>query len=154
LKKFRNHLDHVAWVSRPETLAANTARLAELSGAAFQSFVRADMGIVITVSWEAGLEILSPLPERTPGNQALHDHLDAHGEGIFAVVFGVGDLEGKAARLEAHGHAVSGVLDDHPASPWHHKLHLRERVVGPFLGGNFVLGDIDYADDVVDYGAA
>ena len=151
MKTFRNHLDHVAWVSRLETLEANTARLAELSGASFQSFERSDMGIVITVSWEAGLEILSPLPHHTPGNQGLHDHLDAHGEGIFAVVFGVGDLEAASGRLEAKGYAVSGLLDDHPDSPWRHKLRLRERVVGPFLGGNFVLGDIDYADDVVSY---
>ena len=41
------------------------------------------------------------------------------------------------------------LMDDHVDSPWHHKLVLRERVAGEYLGSWFILGDIDYVDEVI-----
>ena len=32
MKKFINHVDHVAWLSRPENLDANIAQLEKLTG--------------------------------------------------------------------------------------------------------------------------
>jgi hypothetical protein len=151
MKKFVNHVDHVAWISRPENIAANVAELEKLSGAKLQRFERKDMGFVMYISWEAGLEVVTPMPEVTDFNKMLHDRLASHGEGVTAVVFGFRDLEKHKKRLEALGVEVGPLLDDHPDSPWHHKLILRERHAGRVMGTGFVMGDIDYADGVITF---
>src|SRR5690606_21287221 len=99
------------------------------------------------ISWEAGLEIVSPMNGHTEFNQMLWQRLEAGGDGVMAVVFGVRDLEAHKARLEALGVEVGPLMDDHPDSPWHDKLVLWERQVGEVINTGFVLGDIDYADD-------
>jgi hypothetical protein len=45
-------------------------------------------------------------------------------------------------------------MDDHPDSPWHHKLILREKFAPPVMNSWLILGDIDYADDVIPFGDA
>ena len=154
MKKFVNHIDHVVWISRPETLDANIAALERLADAKLTRFERKDMGFVMYLSWEAGLEVVSPMAEATEFNQALHHRLATHGEGIMGVVYGVRDLEKHKQRVEALGYAAGPLMDDHPDSPWHHKLVLKERIAGEFLGSWFILGDIDYADEVIPFGAA
>lgn len=154
MKKFTNHVDHVAWISRPENLDANVAQLEKLTGASLTRFAREDMGFTMCISWEAGLEVVSPAEERTDFNAMLWGWLDSKGEGVFAVVFGVKDLEAHKARLEAMGFPVGPLMDDHPASPWHDKLVLWERVAGEAMNSNIVLGDIDYADDIIPFGDA
>jgi len=154
MKKFTNHIDHVAWISRPETLEANIAELEKLTGAKLTRFERRDMGFVMYISWEAGLEVVSPLPEPTEFNQWRRDWLETRGEGVMSVVFGVKDLEQHKARLEALGFEVGPLMDDHPDSPWHDKLTLWERQAGVVMNTAFVLGDIDYADGVVPFGDA
>ncbi|HEX7881243.1 MAG TPA: hypothetical protein VF499_00690 [Afipia sp.] len=149
MKKLVNRVDHVAWIVRYENVDTEVARLEELADVKLQRFERSDAGILICVNWDAGLEILSPLPERNDFNGALHDHLDRQGQGVFAVVFGVSSLDRQKQRLEALGYEVGPEVDDHPDSPWHDRLVLRERIAGPFLGGFFTLGDIAYADDVI-----
>jgi len=154
MKKFVNHVDHVAWISRPETLEANVAELEKLSGAKLTRFERQDMGFVMCISWEAGLEVVSPLPEPTEFNQWLREWLETRGEGVMSVIFGVKDLEAHKARLEALGLEVGPLLDDHPDSPWRDKLTLWERQAGTVMNTAFLLGDIDYADGVVPFGDA
>ena len=151
MKKFINHVDHVAWICRYENVAANVAKLEGLSGVKLQRFERTDIGINICANWESGLELLSPLPERTEFNGGLYDHLDAHGEGVYAVVFGVPSLDKHKEYLEGRGIAVGPEVDDHVDSPWHAKMVLRERMTDPFLTSNFVLGQIDYRDDIVRF---
>ncbi len=151
MKKFVNHVDHVAWVSRPETIEANVRELEKLSGARLTRFERADMGLVLYISWEAGLEVMAPSAYATEANQPLRDWLEQKGEGVIFVIFGVADLERHKARLEALGCEVGPLVDDHETSPWHHQLVLRERQAGLVMNTNFVLGDIDYADDVVTF---
>lgn len=154
MKKFTNHIDHVTWISRFENIEENVAALERLTGAKLARFEREDMGFVMYLSWEAGLEIVAPLPQRSDFNQALYDRLETHGEGILGVVFGVRDLNQHKARLESLGLTVGPLMDDHPDSPWHHQLVLRERMAPPFINSWFILGDIDYADDVIPFGDA
>ena len=151
VKKFINHVDHVAWICRYENVEANIARLEALSGVTLERFERKDIGISISANWESGLELLSPLPARTEFNGGLYDHLDAHGEGVYAVVFGVPSLEKHKHYLEARGFEVGPEVDDHVDSPWHDKMVLRERMTDPFLTSNFVLGQIDYRDDIIRF---
>ena len=154
MKKFTNHVDHVAWISRPENLEANIAQLEKLADAKLVRFERQDMGFIMYLNWEAGLEVVSPMPERTDFNQLLHDWLDTRGEGVMSVVFGVRDLDAHKARLEKLGFEVGPLMDDHPDSPWHHKLDLKERIAGVVMNSTFILGDIDYADGLIPFGDA
>lgn len=154
MKKFTSHIDHVAWISRPENLEANIDQLEKLADAKLTRFERQDMGFVMYINWEAGLEVVSPLPEPTAFNQWLRDWLEARGEGVISVVFGVRDLERHKARLEALGFEVGPLMDDHPDSPWRDKLTLWERQAGVVMNTNFTLGDIDYADGVIPFGDA
>lgn len=154
MKKFTNHIDHVAWISRLENLEANIAELEKLAGAKLTRFERKDMGFVMCISWEAGLEVVAPLEEPTEFNQWLRDWLDTRGEGVMSVVFGVRDLDRHKARLAALGVEVGPLMDDHPDSPWHKHLVLWERQAGVVMNTNFILGDIDYADGVIPFGEA
>lgn len=151
MKKFVNHVDHVAWMCRPENLDANIAQLEKLTGATLARFDRRDMGFTMCVDWEAGLEIVAPMEERTDFNQWLWSELETKGEGVAAVVFGVKDLEAHKARLEKMGFGVGPLMNDHPAAPWHHKLVLAERIAGQAMNTNIILGDIDYADGVIPF---
>lgn len=154
MKKFTNHVDHVAWISRPENIEANVARLEKLADAKLNRFERNDMGFVMYISWEHGLEVVAPLKEPTQFNQVLWDWLETRGEGVMSVVFGVRDLDRHKARLERLGFEVGPLMDDHADSPWHDKLVLRERMAGDVMNSCFVLGDIDYADHVIPFGDA
>lgn len=154
MKKFTNHIDHVAWISRPENLEANVAQLEKLADAKLTRFERKDMGFIMYINWQAGIELVSPMKEPTEFNQMLHDWLQTHGEGVMSVVFGVRDLDKHKARLEKLGFEVGPLMDDHPDSPWHDKLVLWERMGGVALNTCFILGDIDYADDVIPFGDA
>ena len=151
MKKFINHVDHVAWVSRTETLESNVAHLEKLAGVKLTRFERKDMGLIMYISWEAGLEILAPSAQPTQFNQPLRDWLETRGEGVMFVIFGVKQLEQHKARLEALGLEVGALMDDHPDSPWHDKLVLRERAAGMVMNSCLVLGDIDYADGLIAF---
>ena len=154
MKKFTNHIDHVAWISARDNLAANLRQLELLAGVTLTRFERADMGIIICVNWQAGLEVLAPMDQRTAANGFMHDWLAERGEGVMFVIFGVAELERHRARLAAHGIALGEEVDDHQASPWHHQLVLKERIAGTVMNICFVLGDIDYAEGVIPFGDA
>jgi hypothetical protein len=151
MKKFINHVDHVAWISHLETIEANVAELEKLTNAKLTRFQREDMGFVMYISWEAGLEVVAPLEKPTEFNQVLREWLATRGEGVMSVVFGVKDLDAHKARLEALGIPVGPLMDDHPESPWHDKIVLWERMGGMVMNSAIVLGDIDYRDDVIPF---
>jgi hypothetical protein len=152
LKKFTNHIDHVAWISWPATLDENVARLETLAGVKLTRFDRQELGIIICANWEAGLEVLSFSDPPTDFNLALRTWLEEHGEGVMSVVFGVSQLDAHQKRLAQMGITLGPLLDDDAQSPWHHKMNLRERIAGPIMNTTLVLGDIDYADGVIPFG--
>ena len=141
----------MAWISRPENLEANVAELERLSGARLARSENREMGIVVCISWEAGLEIIAPTAEDTPTNRDLRRHLDTIGEGVFAVIFGVRDLEEHKARLEAMGFTVGPRMGGRPDAPGRERVVVRERRAGQLMNSWFVLGEIDYADGVVAF---
>lgn len=152
MKKFVNHIDHVTWVSRLATIEKNVADLEAVTGGNLLRFQREDMGFVMYIDWDAGLEVVAPMDERTDFNVGLHQWLETRGEGIMGVVFGVADLEAHRAKLEAAGVPIGPLMDDLPTSPWHHRLVLRERaVLQPVIASSVILGQIDYADDVITF---
>jgi hypothetical protein len=151
MKKFVNHIDHVTWISHPDNIEANVERLEKLSGGKLTRFERDDMGFVMYLDWEAGLEVVTPMKKRTDFNQLLYNWLEERGEGLMGVIFGVRDLESHKQRLEAKGFEVGPLMDDHPDSPWHDRIRLYERMGGVVMNSTFILGDIDYSDGMIRF---
>lgn len=151
MKKFVDHVDHAVYISRRETLEANIAQLALLTDCEMERCERPDMGCIVCVDWSRGLEIVAPFAARSEANAALHDRLDAVGEGLLAIVYGVEDLEAHKAKLEARGLFVGPLMTSVPAEPWYGRLVLRERFSPGFLGSWLVFGQLDYADDEIRF---
>ena len=149
MKKFINHVDHVAYISKWETVEANVAQLEALTDAKMERSERNDLGCVIYVDWSAGLEIVAPMPEEDDRNQALHKRLRSHGEGLFAMIYGVENLEAYKAKMEAKGLEISPLVEAHPDDPWFERLVLRERYAPQFMNTWMVYSQIDYPDDEI-----
>lgn len=152
MTRFIDHVDHVTWVCHQAEIDASAARLGALCDVELQGpWVREDLGLTIYLSWDAGLEIVAPHPRPTPFNQMLHDHLGQHGEGMFAVVFGVKDIEAARKRARALGYEPSELMTESADAPWAGKHErLLESVIGRFLNTTFICGQIDYAEGVVN----
>jgi hypothetical protein len=109
------------------------------------------MGVVLFIDWDAGLEVVSPMREHNEFNQALHDRLESHGEGLLAAVFGVENLEKHKEKLEAKGMFVGPLMEDTPDAPWIERIILRERFAPQVIDSWMVLSQIDYQDDVIQF---
>jgi hypothetical protein len=151
MKKFINHVDHVVYLSKWETIEANVAKLEAITDARMERCERQDMGCVLYIDWSAGLEMVAPLPQRTDLNRALYERLESHGEGLLAVVYGVGDLEAYKAKMEAKGFAIGPLMSGDPVEPWYNRLLLRERFAPQVMDSWMVLSQIDYKDDVIRF---
>jgi hypothetical protein len=152
MKKFTNHVDHVAWVSRPETLEANLEQLSKLTQATFRRFVNEEYGMVSCVDWAAGLEVLAPLERDTEFNKMLKERLAERGEGVLFVVFGVDDLDEAKARIDSVGGTVGPLMETSPLQPWYKEVLIRERIAGAVMNTTITLGDIGYPDGMIGFG--
>jgi hypothetical protein len=111
-----NRIDHVVAAVRPENLESAIAKLSmALQTAFYGPFDREDSDIRVAVSWDAGIELITPISAANP----LHAHLERCGEGWFTVLFGVRDVDDTCERLKRLGHepvarysGISGV------EPW------------------------------------
>ncbi|API59931.1 hypothetical protein BSL82_11930 [Tardibacter chloracetimidivorans] len=151
MKQFVNHIDHVAWVSHLETLEENAAQLSIISGVRFEPFEREEWGIVGYFSPKSGIEIVAPMERETEFNVKFKERLQTSGEGVWGVIMGVRNLDQEADRLAAHGFALGPVMQGDSRDPWYDKVRLSERVVGTRMNCQFVVGDIRYSDDAIDY---
>jgi hypothetical protein len=151
MKKFVNHVDHVTWISRLANIEQHVADLEAITDGNLLRFEREDMVFVMYIDWDAGLEVVAPMDAKTDFNQGMHDWLDTRGEGLMGIVFGVENLEKHKEKLEAKGMFVGPLMDDLPTSPWHHRLVMRERIAPAAINSMIVLGQIDYADDVIRF---
>jgi hypothetical protein len=149
--KFVDHVDHVVWITYPDKIDAAAAELGTLCNVKMEGpWVRDDIGLTICVSWEAGLELVAPHSERTDFNGPLHDHLAERGEGMYAIVFGVRDIQAAAERARFLGYSPGAFMTEGTDTPWagkHDKL--LESHVTKFLNTWILYGQIDYPDGVV-----
>jgi hypothetical protein len=150
MTKFINHVDHVAWISNIDTIDRNVEKLSRLFEVEFVGPRRSEeLGFTMYLCWEAGLEMIAPHPQRTEFNRSMHEHLEARGEGPYAIIFGVRDLAKKRVWLDERGYAPSEAWGDDPSSPWSHKLKLKELDGGYHVNTRIIFSEIDYADGVV-----
>ena len=81
------------------------ALYSELLNTTFYPLVIAEgSGVRVAFSYEAGIEIASPIHgSDQPSALALAHHLKERGEGLYAVVFSVEDVEQNRAKAEEMG---------------------------------------------------
>ena len=151
MTKIVNHIDHIQWVCHKENIEQN-ARLPEsvfecrIEGPVF----RDDLGFILYVGWESGLEIIAPMVGVTEFNQQFHDHLAQHGEGVQSSGFGVRNIEQHRERILAAGFGASEIFGDDPRSPWAGKIELKEFIASrKAMGTQLVFGEIEYREGVI-----
>ena len=65
-------------------------------------------GVRCALSWEAGIELFSPLPGTTnPLAMGMVQHLETHGEGLYGVAFGVENADAGRDRAQEMGIAAN-----------------------------------------------
>lgn len=93
-------LHHVCWCLQPENMDAAKTLWQDRLQTELLDFPLPDLGIRVLISWEAGVEIISPLGEGSVGRQA-REFLETRGEGVYATLFEVDDLEEAVAQAES-----------------------------------------------------
>jgi 4-hydroxyphenylpyruvate dioxygenase-like putative hemolysin len=151
-----DHVSHVCFIYKKENLAAAKKQFGDAFGisdwdgpAELPYF-----GILQTQSVSAGIEIIAPLGDDTE----FAGYLRVHGEGFFALIFGVRDLDkavkqarekGAEPHLTAAGEPVlidaMRIDGGRPAyASWSERLKAyREVPLKPICGVNFYLGQIE-----------
>ncbi len=92
-------------------LAKGKALYSELLGATFHPANEADaaaMGIEVAMSWDAGIELVAPLPGR---DSYVRRIIESRGEGLIGVVFAVDNVEEARAAAERRGIRIWHSLD-------------------------------------------
>ena len=151
--QFNNRIDHIAWVVHTDNQEAYVEKLEKLFGIRFEGpLIRDEFGIRLWMSWESGLEIISPWGTGEHAKMWA-DRLAERGEGIHAMVFGVPNIEESSDHARQLGYGVSPTIGFAGSEPWKHKLEtFKEAVVGDFMGTMVCFGEIRYPDGVVDVG--
>ena len=117
-KRNVNRIDHVVGLVRPENFAEAVSRMSIALQAAFYGpYNREDLGIRVAVSWDAGVELLTPLEgEKGEPYRAL---LEQRGEHWMSVLFGVREVEETKARMTGFGHSPTAEFTGlSGAEPW------------------------------------
>ena len=148
MRKLVNRVDHIAYICEYANITAHVAEMEKVLDIKLEHFDRSDMGLIVYYNMAAGIEVVAPLPERSAANAGFYARLAGQGEGVLGVVFGVKDLDSHKARLEAMGHAL-GEMIDQSHSPWRDKVVLRQRMAPSLVNTIMMLGQNDYAEDML-----
>ena len=83
----------------------------ELLGATFHPANDEDaeaLGVRVAMSWDAGIELVSPIPER---ESIIKQIIDTRGEGVLGVVFNVDDVDQAKEVADKRGIAIWHTVD-------------------------------------------
>jgi hypothetical protein len=97
---------HVVFCVRHEH-QEEAADLWRALGLTFSQLELADVGLRVFIDWEAGIEIMAPVPGAGEVAEAYTAFLDTEGEGFFSVVMAVTEVEGPAAVAQRYGANVT-----------------------------------------------
>ena len=145
MAQITNRIDHVAWMCRPENHDAYVEKLSKLFGVTFEADDGGpDFGMRITWSWSAGLEVLSPAGEGAHLSEMGWNFLNKKGEGLFAVVMGVDDVQGTIEHARSLGYSPSDTYNlPETTKPWRKRVQeCTESVLEHWLDGNLAIGRI------------
>jgi 4-hydroxyphenylpyruvate dioxygenase-like putative hemolysin len=148
VQQFLDHVDHVVWVCEKQNLEKYVDEFSRLFRAKFEGPYERPNFLRTYVSWETGLELTSPLSDETRSAR----HLQAHGEGFYAMVFGVDDVDEARTRARSLGYEPS---EDYPQlgdEPWAYQLEdgMVECYVGELLNTTMLFGRIVTRPGVVN----
>jgi len=145
-----NRIDLVLWAVKPENIVRWLEEFRRLYSIAFiEPTVHEETGVVAYLSAESGIELLMPSRE----DSYLAEHLREHGEGFYAIVFGVDDLARARARAQALGYPVGESFGPSGSEPkaFSEKIKsLEEAYIGDMLNTRILFGRIEYAPGVLD----
>ena len=156
MPQIKNRIDHVAWMCRPENHDAYVEKLSKVFRIEFEADDGGpEFGLRFTWSWSGGLEVLSPAGDG-PHAQMCWDFLNNRGEGLFAVVMGVKDVEEVREHARSLGYEPSHLLHLHNdlkaaderegtarEREWLRRVQdCTECVLEHFIGGNLAIGSI------------
>ena len=87
----------------------NQERAADLwreLGLTFAEVVLDDLEIRVLIDWDAGIELVSPLPDASGAAQAFTTFLETRGEGLYSLVMDVDEVDGPEAIARRYGAEV------------------------------------------------
>jgi hypothetical protein len=146
MPQITDRIDHVAWMVKPENHDASVEKLSKLLGVTFEADDGGpDFGLRITWSWTAGLEVLSPCGDRAiPHCEMAWKFLETKGEGLFAMVFGVKDVQATIDHARSLGYEPSPLLSLPPTTKdWRKRVQdCTESVLDVWFGENLAIGSI------------
>jgi 4-hydroxyphenylpyruvate dioxygenase-like putative hemolysin len=96
---------HVVFCVRHQNLD-HAAGLWRALGLAFSEVELADLGLKVLIDWNAGVEVIAPLPDAGEEAAPYTAFLDTHGEGFYSVVMDVAEVDGPTALATAYGATV------------------------------------------------
>jgi hypothetical protein len=140
LKQNIRRIDHIAVLISAANFESCVGRLTRLLEADFVRAERSDLGLLIALDWDAGVEILAPTGPQSP----LWNRLQEKGEGQVTIVYGVKDLDAAKARAKAEGFLIGPEMVLLGDEPWAGRFNvLRENSLSEICGINLALGQIE-----------
>jgi hypothetical protein len=136
-----NHIDGVIWVCHHETIKENVERLARLAGSRFPGpYLNDALGAHISMCSSAGMQVMAPVRGSSARMaQALSARLEAHGEGVFGVLYGVADISAAKARIKKLGYEPSDLILATGDEPWAAEVSkMRGTVVCQVMNTTFI----------------
>ena len=94
---------HVVWCVKPESWSGVRAFWEEAIGVRLDELDLPDLGLKVLVSWHGGIEIMTPAYETGMMVAAARQFLTERGEGVYAVVYDVRDIDGVVSLFTARG---------------------------------------------------
>src|ERR1700712_1979617 len=141
------HPHPVVWCVRRESPPALERYWVDALGVPLASCHIEELGLHLLMSWEAGVEIVAPSESAGSFTAVLDGHLEAKGEGVFATVYEVEDLDLAVKRAVSAGAIVAFEDDIKPDtlaqrlgwSSERQSYHVRQVGLVEHLGASVVL---------------
>jgi len=151
MDQFIDRVNHVVWMSSLERFDENVRSLERTCNTQLAGpFDRADLGVRIAISFSAGVEVLAPLDASTSFGKILHEQLATRGEGVFAVVIGVNNIETALSRARELGYSDEHIYEPRGGEPWEkHTVVNKEVALGSLMNTRFGLCEIVYPEGII-----
>jgi hypothetical protein len=94
---------HVVWCVAPENLGSVRAFWEQTIGVALEELDLPELGLRVLISWEGGIEIMTPAYDNGTMVELARQFLAERGEGVYSVVYGVREIEGVIASFSENG---------------------------------------------------
>jgi len=98
-------MHHVVFAVAAERLGPATAFL-EALGFRFQTHVLDDVGLRVTLDWERGVELVTPVDDVEANHGSVADFLARNGDGVCSVVVRVDDPDAITELARRYGASI------------------------------------------------